>query len=284
MAISRAIYSFYIEIPNELLVSHHSSKEKFADNYDWLLTSQKHYANKIGVEYKHYTKDEAFDTYAKWFEDNYPQISYYDIINFYKIHLMMNLSEEYDEVLYLDIDVIPVTDLNFFEEIDLSKGIAIMTGTANGQQPITKSSTLSYTHGVRSPMAKMWNSKCLLADYDLNLDQPDVFNTAIVGAKREHLKQLKYFDDFEETLDTMESMISDEFYPDTISYMFGYDNETVWGTKTYLNDVPYQELGYWHHLMDKWSYITKDAKFVHCISKDFDYVRQWCEKNNIQFI
>ena len=282
----RVIYSFYIDIPKEKLVSHHESKDKFADNYEWLLASQQRYADSIGVDYKHFVKDKEFDEYAEWFNDNYPDISYYNIVNFWKIKLLYNLSETYDEVLYLDIDVIPVTDINFFEEIDLSKGVALMTGTATGQQPVDKLQTHRYTHHVRSPMAKMWNSRCMLGESGMSVDEPDVFNTAIVGARKEHLDKLGYFDNFEETLDLMSNMISDpDFYPESISYMFGYDNETIWGYKTYMNEVEYQVLGeQWHFFMDKWSYITKNAKFIHCVSKDFDYVRQWCEKNNIQLI
>ena len=282
----RVIYSFYIDIPKEHLVSHHDSKNKFADNYEWLLESQKAYADKIGVDYRHYVKDPLFDSYVKWFQDNYPDISYYNIVNFWKIKLLYVLSEWYDEVLYLDIDVIPVTDLNFFEEIDLSKGIAIMTGTAKSQQPIEWKNTLRYTHDVRSPMAKMWHSSCMLGEADMLVLKPDVFNTGIVGATKGHIQKLGYFDDFEDTLDLMSNMITDtDLYPKSISYMFGYDNETVWGYKTYLNKVDYQVLGEdWHYFMDKWSYITKEAKFVHCVSKDFNYVRQWCEKNNIQSV
>ena len=39
---------------------------------------------------------------------------------------------------------------------------------------------------------------------------------------------------------------------------------------------------YWHHAMrGKTSYIPSKAKMVHAINKDFDYVRDYCEKNNI---
>lgn len=279
----RVIYSFYIEIPNDLLVSHHESNVKFIDNYEWLLERQKQYAKTIGVEYIHFTHSKEFGDYQLWFNDNYPDISQYNIINFYKIHLMYELAKDYDEILYMDMDVIPVTQLNFFDEWDLSKGLALMTGTAPNQKPINTHQMKRYTHHVRSPMAKMWNSRCMLAENGMWVDEPDVFNTAIVGVRKEHLAKLGYFDNFEETLDIMSNMISDpDFYPDSISYMFGYDNETLWGYKTYMNDVKYQVLGeQWHFFMDKWSYISRGAKFIHCVSKDFDYVRNWCEKNNL---
>lgn len=281
----RVIYSFYIEIPKEKLVTHHESNAKFIDNYDWLLERQKAYANTIGVEYKHYTIDKPFLEKVKWFQEKYPDISYYNIVNFWKIFLMYELAKDYDEILYMDMDVIPVTDLNFFDEMDLSKGIAIMSGTGETQNKLDRGDTLRYSHGVRSPMAKLWNSKCMLSELGIAVSEPEVFNTGIVGARKEHLEQLGYFNDFESDLNTMDQMINDDFYPDTISYMFGYDNETLWGVKTYQNNVPSQPLGeQWHWLMDKWSYIKEGSKFIHCISKDFDHVRTWCEKNNIHLI
>ena len=281
----RVIYSWYYDIPTDELVSHHESKDKFKEYYDWLLASQQCYARKIDVDYKHFTADNNFMNYQKWFSDNYPEVSTYNVVNFYKIHLMYELAKDYDEILYLDLDVIPVTDLNFFEEFDLSKGIAILSGTGINQKPIRKGDTLKYTHDVRSPMAKLWNSKCMLAELDFDIDTPSVFNTAIVGARACDLHALKYFDDFKDTLNLMSEMITDDFYPETIRCMFGYDNETLWGVKTYINNIKWQELGdEWHYFMDNWSYVRSASKFIHCVSKDFEYVRQWCEKNNIQFV
>lgn len=282
MVTRRVIYSFYIEIPNDLLVSHHESNVKFIDNYKWLLERQKQYAKDIGVDYIHFTYSKEFTDYQLWFNNHYPDVSHYNIVNFYKIHLMYELAKDYDEILYMDMDVIPVTQLNFFDEWDLSKGPAIMAGTSENQQSLHLRNTITNTHSVRSPMAKLWNSKCMLSELDFNIKQPEVFNTGIVGINTEFLKQLGYFDDFNESLNMMTEMIDDDFYPESIRYMFGYDNETLWGVKTYINNVEWQLLGNeWHYFMDKWSYIKNDTKFIHCVSKDFEYVRNWCEKNNL---
>ena len=278
----RVIYSFYIEISDNDLVSHKESKEQFIKHYPWLLERQKAYANSIGVEYKHYTIDKPFLEKVKWFREKNPDISFYNIVNFWKIYLMYELAKDYDEILYMDMDVIPVTDLNFFEEWNLNKGPVIMAGTSDNQQEISFRNSVKYKHSVRSPMAKLWNSKCMLAELDCNIKKPEVFNTGIIGINSKSLEQLGYFDEFDDTLDMMCEMIDDEFYPDTIRYMFGYDNETLWGVKTYINSVEWQLIGdQWHYFMDKWSYIKKDSKFIHCISKDFDYVRSWYEKNNL---
>ena len=107
------------------------AKRNFADHYDWLLERQKEYADKIGAEYRHYTYDDKYIELQKWYNERHPYITEYNIVNFYKIHLMDELVEEYDEVLYIDLDVLPATDENFFEEHPLSKGVAIKKNAHN---------------------------------------------------------------------------------------------------------------------------------------------------------
>lgn len=296
---SRVIFSLYIDIPEEELddqPAHWGSdipktlhtKLEFKKHYDWLLESQRCYANYINVEYKHYIYDKAYIEYKEWFNKNYPEITSYNIVNFYKIKLMHDLAKEYDEILYLDLDVIPVTNENFFEVWDLSKGIAIMSGTAESQKSIdTDTRELLYlkyrTNSVRSPIAKYWNTRAMLTERGFDSLDCTVFNTGIVGITKEKLNQLDYFVDFRDTIDYMKYLRNEEgFYPEHIQALFGYDNETIWGYKTLSKKLQWQLLGpEWHHFMDKWNYITRSSKFVHCINKDFNYVKDWYEKNNI---
>ena len=278
LVVSRVIFSLYVDIKT---VSHHESKAQFNKHYDWLLSTHKKYAFKHNIEYKHYVYDDEYIMYRDWFLKEYPEVSEYNIVNFYKIHLLYKLSEEYDEILYLDFDVIPVTDLNFFDEWDLSKGIAIMSGTAEAQKGINELDTLRHKHNIRSPFAKYWNAKVMFTEKDIDA-KSEVFNTGIIGASKERLSELDYFNQFKETLEFMTDLINDDFYPDSIRCLFGYDNETIFAYKLLGQKLPFQQLDNgWHHFMDKWDYIPNNSKFIHCISKNFDYVRGWCEKNNI---
>ena len=137
---NRVIFSLYIDIQKP--VSHFDNKDKFNKNYSWLLERQQEYAELCGAEYKHYTYDDDFIAYSKNFGS---EISEYNIINFYKMFLLYK--QEHDEILYLDMDVIPVTKLNFFEEWDLSKGIAVMSEDWSSKVLFKNISR----HSVRSP-------------------------------------------------------------------------------------------------------------------------------------
>jgi hypothetical protein len=82
----------------------------------------------------------------------------------------------------------------------------------------------------------------------------------------------------------MSELKDDEYsmYPDYVKEMFGWDNETLWSVKVNLNDVKIQWLDKkWHYFMDSQKIIPKATKLVHTISKEFDFVREHCEKNNL---
>jgi len=110
-----------------------------------------------------------------------------------------------------------------------------------------------------------------------------VFNTGIVGASKKSLQSLDYFGDFQNTIDYMSELINDDFWPDDIRNLFGYDNETVFAYKLFGNNLSYQNLHNtgWHYFMDRLNYIPKKTKFIHCINKNFHFVRNWCEKTGL---
>ena len=81
-----------------------------------LLKNHKEYAKKCNADYKVFVDDE------KWleFKKKYEQYQF-DAINLYKIYVLEKLTDSYDNILYLDLDVIPNTDQSFFEVFDMNK-------------------------------------------------------------------------------------------------------------------------------------------------------------------
>ena len=90
-----------------------------------LLNCKINYANNINVPFRMFEYDDTYKKYEENFRNNYPFITTYNIVNFYKIHLLYELSKEFDEILFLDFDVIPLTTDNFFDVWDLNKGICV---------------------------------------------------------------------------------------------------------------------------------------------------------------
>ena len=89
----RVIFSIYIDFDNNDFEEDHDyqknikNKNEFKNNYNFLKDKQENYARKLGIPYILYEDDEKWRAYRKHFEDTYPFISKYNIINFYKIQI-----------------------------------------------------------------------------------------------------------------------------------------------------------------------------------------------------
>ena len=297
---TRIIYSLYIDIPEDELdyqPPHYGknisktleTKIELKKYYDWLKEMHIRYSEACSIEYKLFEYDSDFVEYKKWFSDRYHQITAYNVVNFYKLHLLYELGKSYDEILYLDFDAVPVTHNNFFDHWDLTKGVAILSNRKavdDSLQRIFKDSRkaeIQYRHSIRSPTAKYWNCRAMLLESGMS-GLNDVYNTGIIGINKDHLHQLNYWDNFDDLLDQMTELREDEYsmYPPHIQRLFGYDNETIWSYRMKMNSVPSQLLTpEWHHFMDKWDYVPQQTNIVHVINKNFQYVKDWYEKNNL---
>lgn len=298
----RIVYSIYIDIPVDRLDAqppHHGdtedknikAKREFANNVDWLIEKQKQYAHHIGAEYVLYGDDNQYRVYREQYVKKYPYITEYNIVNFYKIHLMYQLKEQYEEILYLDLDVLPATKEDFFKAHDLSKGVAIKKnnhGMSLNKDMIAHRENQFLLNGVsgsvRSPWAKWWNSKALCMEYGEPVQDIPVYNTGIVGINKYWLDKIDYFSDFDQILEDMKELKEEDhsMWPKFVQAMFGWDNETIWGVKCHLNNVPSVWLdGRWHTFLDKGVTIPSKSKLIHIINKNFSEVRAWYEARNL---
>ena len=277
----RIIYSFYIDIPEDELdifdrdvlkkdevPRNIITKNEFKYNYFKLLANKKWYAESIGVPFMMFEYDLRYQKFEKEVKKHYPFITTYNIVNFYKINLLYELSKTYDEILYLDFDVVCLTKDNFFNNWNLDKGIAVFDNTfkVNTMETITKQ-----TQTIRSPTAKYYNAQAMLIEKGLSPINK-VINTGIIGANKEHINKLKYFDDFDNDIKTMKNLTTNyDVFPKKIVDFFGYDNETLFSVKLNEHNVPVQWLdNKWHYFFDRQGFIPKETKFVHAINKKFD--------------
>jgi len=172
--------------------------------------------------------------------------------------------------LYLDFDVVCLTNDNFFETWNLDKGICVFD---NSSLVKTIEAVTERSQTIRSPTSKFYNAQAMLIERGLN-PKNKVINTGIIGANKDHINKLKYFDDFDNNLNIMTKLQSNfDIFPKKIVDFFGYDNETLFSVKLNENNVPVQWLdNHWHYFFDTQGFIPKDTKFVHTINKKFDVV------------
>jgi len=274
----KVIYSVYVDVPSE---EHYGqSKQKndttekaditvnaFKKHYKKLVESKRQYAESIGADFKLFENDTQYQTFYDNFKKDFPELTGYEIINFYKIHLLYQLQDYYSEILYLDFDAVPLTKESFFDRWDLSKGICVY----NNNSMVKKDRLVN--HSIRSPSAKYFNCQAMLIDKGLGA-RNDVINTGIIGASRDNILKLDFFKDFSETIKLMTRLRSDtSLYPQNIIDMFRYDNETIFSYKIEINKVKIQWLdNQWHYFLDTQNFIPKETKIVHCVCKNFDLV------------
>ena len=274
----KVIYSVYVDVPSK---EHYGqSKQRndttekaditvnaFKKHYTKIVESKRKYANDIGATFMMFGYDLRYQSFEQKLLKVCPDLTGYEVVNFYKIHLLEELSKDYDEILYLDFDAVPLTNESFFDRWDLSKGICVYNNNAQ----IVKDKEVK--HSIRSPSAKYFNCQAMLIDKGLGAKN-DVINTGIIGACRDDILKLDFFGKFKDTIDLMTKLRSDtSLYPQNIVDMFRYDNETIFSFKREINNIKIQWLDdKWHYFLDKQKFIPKDTKLVHCICKDFDLV------------
>ena len=267
----KLIYSIYIEVPDSEFVDNQktnlNTKKELKENYQKLLDCKQQYANSIGADFVLVNK---YKEYYDEMKSKYPFLTTYNIINFYKIFLLYKFSSKYDQMLYLDFDVVPNTTEDFFVVWDLSKGIAI----ANNNNKVAKIENISETsQTIRSPNSKYYNAQAMLLHKGFS-SEVDVVNTGIIGIDKSHLYKLEYFNTFEQDMITMTQLKFDHsMFPKKIVDYFGYDNETLFSVKLKQHNVPVQWLDdKWHYFFYDNLFIPRNTKLIHTINKRFDIV------------
>lgn len=309
----RIIYSFYIDIPKheldifdkELPIVKDKkampinlvTKDRLKKNFLRLLVEKEAYAKKLGYDFKLFEYGPDWILFEQKLKREHPYLTTYNIVNFYKIHLLYELAKQYDEVLYLDFDVVPMQHVDFFEHWDLTKGIAVLNNN-NRIYPVEQITDTSQT--IRSPSSKYYNAQAMLFELGLSTKN-DVINTGIIGVNKDHLDKLDYFNKFEDNLTLMKhlkiqtreeitypnnengegkikrTIHNDKYvtniFPDKVRQYFGWDNETLFSVKLKVNKVPVQWLDdKWHYFLYNQGFIPKETILCHTINKDFNLV------------
>ena len=280
------IFSIFIDIPEDKLDNPGwyengvqiktdkslNTKNALYNNRVELERRQREYAESLNVEYRLLGNDKEYKDFCKYMKD-YPMISEYDIINFYKHWAMKNFAENYDQVCYLDFDVVPNTDENVFNIIQSGFGVAHSNDLAEWGKNI---SSTKYNTCIRNPSSKYWNTYAMLLEDDMEPEN-DVFNTGIMVAGYNIIQRLGYFHEFEKTLELMTYLKEEEdsIHPPNIQRVFNYDNETVFSYLVKKREIAIDWLPWdWHYIIDhpKKEMIDTSAKLYHVINKKVEWV------------
>lgn len=273
------IFSIYIENNEDNLSDKHLfTRNQLKKHYDRLVEVKKNYANKCGAKFVVYEND----TYYQRFRKKYDGLEF-DIINLYKIHLLERLSKEYDNVLHLDLDVIPNTSENFFEVFDMNKLCvyaphADMESWSQKDKKNYKKGKVSFETIVShkdkySEYIKAMCKRAMLA-LDNKLETNHfIANTAILGGNSSAINKLRYSDRLKDMMNILNLAKEEKLFGEEISKLFFANNEVFFH---YLLDKYNID---WFNLPKEWhTYYMKNhevknvhnAKMIHLINKKFE--------------
>ena len=275
------IYSIYID--NEevnLNEKHLNTKNQLKKHYNKLVDVKKEYAKNCDAEFRIYGNDTFYQKFKSKFQG-----FEFDLINLYKIHLWEKLGKQYDNVLYLDLDVIPNTTESFFKVFDMNK-ICVYAPNAIKENVWTKTMLKNHKKNIHdfeylmsktdkyNEYVKAMCKRAMLA-IDNKLDT-DFFiaNTAILGGNKNIISKLKFTERIDELINTLELAKKEKFFGQNITNNFFANNEVFFH---YLLDKYNIS---WYNIPKEWHtyYMKKDiidenvnkVKMIHLINKRFE--------------
>ena len=262
---SRVIFSVYQEVKDYSVTSY--KKQQLKLHKEKLAKRQYEYAKFCGADYFVYETDEF-------------HIDDYNSIQFMKIKQFEELAKDYDEVLYIDLDVVPLKFVNFFEENDLSKLCCRQQDCYKwGLERFFLRKNDRYRHFDSLDSQNWWVKSCsknamLVLDNGSNFNNM-LINTGVLGGNSDIIKQIKFTDNLERMISLLYEAKEDNPYPKEIGNFMNPNNEVFLSYLVEKEKIPISHIGKkWNFILDDTSSTINlkkhDVNFIHIINKHFE--------------
>ena len=275
------IYSIYIDNQETNLNDKHlHTKNQLKKHYDRLVEVKKQYAKNCNAEFRIYGND----TFYQKFKNKFQGFEF-DLINLYKIHVWEQLGKDYENVLYLDLDVIPNTTENFFKTFDMNK-ICVYAPNATKENVWTNSMLKNYKKNIHdyeylmsktdkyNEYVKAMCKRAMLAIDNILETDHYIANTAILGANKNAIEKLKYTKRLNELNNTLELAKNEKFFGNNITSNFFANNEIFFHYLLDKYNISWYNIPReWHTYYMKKDIIddgVKNVKMIHLINKRFE--------------
>lgn len=254
----RLVYSIWGGLSDDHVSSDDFKKSQFRKYHKTLTEKHKQYADLCKADYV------SFDIGTHTYQD----------IQFTKIDKLCELVDEYDEILYLDMDVIPNTDKIIFDSFDLSK----MCIHFNPPPWVPEHRELVRCLDNKTFTFSYMDSwvKCLIKKSMLLLDDvygtDAVANTGVICVNSEAIKNMELKQKMILANETYEEALEDNFHPQRILDAWRKNNEVFISYILERYNIEYNEIGrQWNYILDnKIKKYTPVGYFIHQVNKDFE--------------
>ena len=254
----RLIYSIW----DDLVEEHRSADEfkvsQFEKHIDTLKAKHKEYADLCEADYQ------VLNSGTGLYQD----------IQFFKLQKLCDFAEEYDEILYLDMDVIPNTKQIIFDSFDLNDiGMHFIEAPWT---PRSRSLHLifdddSFEFSYMSSFIKTIVKKSMLLLDDIT-GHDKIANTGVICANSEAIKKLDLEEKMSIADEAYEEALEDNFHPQKILDAWRKNNEVYLSYIIERFDLDYNEIGqHWNYILDNTvTKYTPTPHFIHQVNKEFE--------------
>lgn len=250
----RVIFSLY----RDDLLPHQSAtiekREQFAKYADQIKKKQEAYAKTCKADYKLIK----------------PTDTDYNVVQFEKLTLFEELAQEYDEILYLDYDVIPIRKKNFFTTFDLNNICAFdmvcklepdiirWRDNNDGWHPMDMYSKAQHKRSMMMLNDDFGSNMCL--------------NTGVVGMNKQMVKKLDLVNKMDYLRELSLEAKEDNIYHDVMTKHWIFNNEVALSYLIEMEGLPFINIGVpWNFIVDDNIPATTGAcYFLHFVHKKFE--------------
>lgn len=271
------IFSLYFRLEDSELEKEDYNKNLFSREQQHyyqshLILNKLSYSKTNNCEFIMFDDEDDLNNFSKQFDSDIPK---YVIINFYKLHLLDKLSEEYDNILYLDHDVYLDTTDNIFKELDNNKMYVWFEDV--------KEDLLEYLNFYKDKdlYSRSYINKCLstyLASYTFNWNLNFMkYNTGVILSNAKQIKKLRlnYYLDF--FINNYKQIYKNKDIPESLRKKFKLNNEAMLSNIIAEEDIVIENLnGKWHTILtgldSKNVFDRHESNFYHFINKQFKWI------------
>ena len=251
----RIIFSLYRNDLDDHASVPDIKRQQFAKYADQLENKQRAYADLCGADYKIFK----------------PNSTDYIDVQFEKLNMFEELGHKYDQVMYLDFDVIPNTTVNIFDKFDLNTICSFEINVEVPSHRVFEDRFRSNFDWCAMDMySKSQNKKAMLLLHDIN-GKHSCINTGVLLMNSDCIANLNFAERSVEAVLTFNEALEDNLYPPEMSKNWALNNEVIFSYIVEKYDLPFTNIGMpWNFILDhNEQQITSAAYFLHFVNKRF---------------
>jgi len=258
----KIIFSIWSDLTEEHKSVPQWKKDSLSKFKNQLINVQKKYADQCNADYF------LFKAKSK----NYIDVQFDKILKFEE------LTKTYDKVVYFDLDVIPITKKNIFNEFNFNYPCVYEYETdINSRDNKMMKRFLRKNlreNTILDPMnrhSKVCAKRAMLLLHDIN-GNDNICNTGVFGGNKQAAEKLAFSDNMKLLDKTLEEAKIDTVYPEEYSKQWIRNNEVYVSFLLEKFDIKFNNIGIqWNYILDdKHKDFSAGAHLIHQVNKDFN--------------